>query len=643
MFNFKKEYRVSLDEEELVTPEETLMDSGSRYADMERPMTDFVFRFTFGSFFVALAFIWATSFKIGILDSANLSELAIRNKSVNFAMPPPRGIIFDKFNKPLVKNVPSFDLLVVSRDLKSGSVDSDIEKVAKALGVPFDSFRDEIMENAKNNAMFFVASNLGKEEALAIKYYELPGFYVVSNIKREYIDGNKFSQIVGYVGKVNKEDLADDYYFPTDTIGRLGLEASYENLLRGKHRNIFFEKDASGNSTREPIIGNSLISNIDLSLQKKLYDEVFEILRESGLSRAAAVIQNPQNGAVMAMVSFPSFDSNIFNSKLSNDDFKKLFENRSKPLFNRIISGLYNPGSTIKPFIGMAALEEKIVTPQDTIRDCVSISVPNPADQGNPYVFKNWRVELGLFNLKKAIANSCNVYFFTVAGGHDKVKGLGAEKIVNYLKSAFTDSSLGIDMPGEDHGFVPTPDWKLQERGENWYLGDTYNISIGQGDLLVTPLWLNGYISAIANGGTFYKPRVADKILDDNKNILDRFFSEELGRLPFKQEVIDEVRNDMKETVVSGTAQLLKDLPVEVGAKTGTAEVAKGKSINSLFTAFAPFNNPELSITVLVEGSASNQGFAIRIAHNVLKWYFERQNGVAEQGISTTASASTSN
>ena len=183
---------------------------------------------------------------------------------------------------------------------------------------------------------------------------------------------------------------------------------------------------------------------------------------------------------------------------------------------------------------------------------------------------------------------------------------------------------MGIDLPGEEAGFVPTPDWKLSNRGENWYLGDTYNVSIGQGDLLITPLWLNSYTSAIANGGTFYQPRIVDKIIDENKNVLETMNIQILGRLPFRSEFIDEIKNDMREAVVSGTAQLLNGLPVKAAAKTGTAEVVKGRSINSLFVSFAPLENPEIAITVLIEGSASNQGLAVRVANNVLKWYFER-------------------
>jgi penicillin-binding protein 2 len=255
------------------------------------------------------------------------------------------------------------------------------------------------------------------------------------------------------------------------------------------------------------------------------------------------------------------------------------------------------------------------------VNDCVSLTVPNPYDPQNPYTFKNWRDEYGPFDLRKAIANSCNIYFFTAGGGHENVRGLGAERIVNYLKSGLADSQLGIDLPGEENGFIPNPEWKLREKGEPWYLGDTYNISIGQGDLLITPLWLNSYVSAIANGGKIYKPRVAQSLISDEK-IIEEFSPEVAGNLPFSKEVIAEMKRAMKETVISGTAQIFKDLPVEAGAKTGTAEVIKGKTVNSLFTIFAPYDNPQISMTILIEGATTQQGLAIRAAHSVLKWYF---------------------
>ncbi len=617
---------MAVENDDPITPEETLLDSNSQYSDIEKPIPGSIFTFFLVIFTALLGLVLIFVFKLAIINHSIFTKLALQNRSVNFSLPPPRGAISDRNSQILTKNMPVFNLLAVTRELREDSADAKVTLagIAEILKKDPNSFSNFIEEQTKLYSTFFAYLNLGKDQALAIEYLNPRGFYVVPVVRREYINGPKFSQVIGYTGKVSKDDLEDDYYFPTDTIGRLGIESQYEEFLRGKHGNIFFSRDESGYFTESPLPGNEVKLNLDYNLQVKLYDEIYAVLRDFGLSRAAGIIQNPNNGEILALVSFPSFDNNIFSSGVSEDDYKKLFASKLKPLFNRAVSGQYNPGSTIKPLIGMMALEEKIINPQDTINDCVSLTVPNPYNSEDSYVFNNWRVEYGPFNLKRAIANSCNIYFFTVGGGHNKIKGLGAEKIIKYLKSSLADSVLEIDLPGEESGFVPTPEWKERERGEAWYLGDTYNISIGQGDLLVTPLWLNSYISAIANGGVIYKPSMVRQVINSDKNTILSFDSKIKGSLPFSRETINQIRDAMRETVVSGTAQILKELPVETAAKTGTAEVIKGKTINSLFTVFAPYDRPELAMTILIEGITSQQGLAIKAAHNVLKWYFGR-------------------
>lgn len=627
MFKRKKQYSIDISQEDWVTPEEILFDASSSHSDLEQPIANFYFRFVFWGILLLSAVIIIFTFNISFFKHAYFQKIAGQNKSVSFLISSPRGVIFDRFGKPLAINIPSFDLLVISKELRampSSEMEESINKIADVLKIPAVDFQKSMNENIKTNSMFFAETGLDKEQLLAIKNADSKGFYVIPNMKRNYIDGHQFSHVIGYVGKVNENDLKDSYYYPTDLVGRMGIEAEYENILRGEHGQLFFNNDKNNNPDKASVPGNNLVLNIDYDLQKKLYNELFSILASNNLSRAAAIIQNPQNGAVLAMASFPTFNNNSFVSGLSEKEFQGLLTSKNKPLFNRAIRGLYNPGSTIKPLMGLMTLEEKIFSPKDTIKDCISITIPNPFNPSLSYTFKNWREEYGLFNLRKAIANSCNIYFFTAGGGFGKVSGLGIERIAKYLSKSLADRKLGIDLPGEEAGFVPTPDWKLATKGENWYQGDTYNTSIGQGDLLVSPIWLNSYISAIANGGGIYKPLVAQRILDQNKNVVKIFNSEKISDLPFKPETIKEIKSDMEETVLSGTAQVLKDLPVRAGAKTGTAEVVKHQSINSLFAAFAPWENPEISITVLIEGSASNQGLAIQASYNVLKWYFGR-------------------
>ncbi|MBX4211515.1 MAG: hypothetical protein KW806_01820, partial [Candidatus Yanofskybacteria bacterium] len=529
-----KDYWVSVTNDEWVTPEETLLDSGSGYSDLEKPIVDGIFRFGL-IFALGIGLIIAGySGYMSVVKNKQYAALAYRNRTVNLALTPPRGLIYDYAGTPLVQNAPSFDLLLVNRELTRQLVtrEEQARSVAAALGISPDEFWEKVQAGSKNSAVFFGAVDLTKEQVLALHELNPEGYHVITSTKRVYPKGQQFSSIVGYTGKVNAKDLEEDnYYLSADTIGRAGIEATYEETLRGQHGTMYFtanEEEIARDT--DPVAGNSLVLNINAQAQEELWREMNSVLRSAGLTSGAAVVQDPRSGAVLALVSFPTYDNNIFTKEISKEDAVQLFQSSTRPLFNRAISGRYNPGSTIKPYIGLASLEEKIMGPEDTIHDCISISIPNPSDPEHPYIYKNWRVDLGLFNLRRAIANSCNVYFFSVGGGFGDIRGLGVNKIVQYLQKGWANLKLGIDLPGEEAGFVPTPEWKEKNRHEPWYQGDTFNISIGQGDLLVTPLWINTYVSAIANGGTLNKPQVANRVIDQNKKTLEIKNPTELGK-----------------------------------------------------------------------------------------------------------------
>lgn len=614
-------------EDDVVTPEETLLDDNSAFSNIERPIRPTVFKIIFWGVAGVLGAIFLVSANLSVVHYSYYSSLAFQNRSASFSIPPARGIIFDQNGRPLVKNVPQFDVVGVSKELKIALNDGmlKLDQLSVALGMSVEVLVTKLNDEIQRVNIFSIADNLQKDQILAIQGLKVSGVYIIPDIQRVYIKGPEFSTVLGYIGKVNKDDLTDDsYYTATDVVGRLGIEAQYESTLRGEHGQIFF-----GDTTRtinvEAKNGGNVVLNVDADLQEHVYNELRSVLVSVGLSRGAAIVQNPQTGAVLAMVSFPGFDNNVFSNGLSPAEYASIFENKARPLFNRVVSGIYNPGSTIKPLMGLMGLEERVITPKTTIQDCVSISIPNPFNPDETYIFNNWRSDYGSFNLRRSIANSCNVFFATVGGGFGNIVGLGINRMVQYFKTSFVDKILGVDLPGEGHGFVPTPDWKKQTRGESWYQGDTYNISVGQGDLSVTPLWLNTYLSAVANGGIMYQPRVASRIVDNDKNTVQTFESKSLGKLPFNDKNLAIVKDDMRETILSGTATLLKDLPVTAGAKTGTTQVINNQQINSLFTVFAPFDHPEIAMTILVE-NPTEEGLAIRAANNILKWYFNPEN-----------------
>ncbi|MEK7514853.1 MAG: penicillin-binding transpeptidase domain-containing protein [Patescibacteria group bacterium] len=619
-------YAVSLDGDDWVAPEETLVDVGSSHVDVERPVDTRIFSLARGTVWVIAIALMCASGALAVQQHATLSAAAEANRTVQISVSPPRGAIVDRMGTPLVKNTPSFQIAIVSRELPTDATEREalFHTVATILGEDPSVFVPQLGERARAQSVFFAATGVPKEATVQFAQLLGNGVHVVTTTDRAYLDGEQFSTVLGYTGRVSVADRERDAtYAQSDRVGRAGVEAFYEEELRGSHGSITFsrgEESVQKNATP----GHTVVLEVDADVQKALYNSLFSVLQGAAVSGAAAIAQDPQTGAVLGMVSFPSYDNNLFADGISQLEYQRLFTSSRKPLFNRVIGGTYNPGSTIKPFIGMAAVEENIIRPSDNIWECVNITIPNPSNPSRPYVFENWRPEHGPFNLARAIATSCNIYFFTVGGGRDAFQGLGIDRISSYLQKAFADKVLGIDLPGEVAGFVPTATWKQEKRGEPWYQGDTYNVSIGQGDLSVSPLWLNTYISAIANGGTLYQPRVAQRIQYGAGTPDTVFQPTALAKLPFSGTTIAAMQKAMRETVLTGTAKLLGDLPVSSAAKTGTAEVTKHGKINSLFTAFAPAENPKVAITVLVESSIYREGYASRTAHTFLKWFFTR-------------------
>ncbi len=574
--------------------------------------------------------------QLTIFQGKTLAETADQNLSRLSPIRANRGIIYDQNFEKLVTNSPSFDLVLEKRDLPENSASEEIFTIAKILDQDPNGIQEKISQATENTLI--IAENLSHEAIISLETHlnnnALPGFKIEENTIRSYFEGSVFSSILGYTGRINASEyksLKENDYFISDYIGKQGLEKSYEEILRGKPGIYEIKKDANGNKIQEGIrseseAGQSLVLWLDASLQEKLKTELSRITGEIGTRRAAAIAMDPKTGGILAMVSLPSFDNNDFSQGISQKDLEKLLSDPAKPLFNRAVSGQYASGSTIKPLIAAAALQEKIISPDKQIYSRGFISVPNQYDPDIIYTYRD-TAPPGWVDMRKAIAISCNVYFYTIGGSYEGQKGLGSTKIKNYLNLFNWGQLTGIDLPQESRGLIPDHQWKEKNIGETWYTGDTYNLSIGQGYLQVSPLQVATAFSAIANNGKVMKPQMVAKIIEgdlDNQKIIKELSPEVIRDLPIDQENLAVVRQGMRDAVIYGSSITLADLPIKVAAKTGTAQTSKTNYYDNWVTVFAPYDDPQIVLTVLIEDVPGVRAAALPVAHETLKWYFSK-------------------
>ena len=603
-------------------------------ARLERPIHRGYARWFRALFLTVFALLGARVFFLNVIKNGYYQDVATRNSVRNMLISAPRGLIFDRYGKQLVRNVPSMELVAIPSDLPTSETDRQT-LVDRLRGfIRFDS--DEWETPLKTARGMFATpivlkSPLTQEESLIFssRAADFPGLSLESSAIREYQDGLIFSHILGYEGKIRKEEL-DEYpeYLPIDSVGKQGIEKSYESALRGKRGADRVEVDSRGAIKKElgisdPEPGSDIILNIDADLQKKLFDVLSATLEKAGLRKGAAVALDPRDGSVLALVSLPSFDNNLFADGIDSSSYKALIDDDSLPLFDRAIAGEYPPGSTIKPFLAGAALSEGVVTPTTQIESRGGITVAG-------FSFGDWKAH-GFTDIRHAIAVSSDVYFYSVGGGYGNIRGLGMEKMDAYESRFGFGSETGIDLPGEKAGFLPTPEWKKEKIGEQWYIGDTYHASIGQGFVLATPIQLAAATAAIANGGTLWKPRVVGQIRS-RQGEMRSVAAEALRQNVIDPSILKTVREGMRMTVTDsvGTAQSLANLPVAVAGKTGTAQFGTEKRTHGWFESFAPYEHPTIVLVVLIEGQENEGYFAVPVTKEVLAWYFSEGKGKTE-------------
>ena len=372
-----------------------------------------------------------------------------------------------------------------------------------------------------------------------------------------------------------------------------------------------------------PIDGYNIVLTLDQKLQKVAERALSETMKKMGKKRGAVIISDPRTGGIRALVSLPAYKNNDFARGISSQAYSELLSDPSRPLFNRALYGEYPSGSTIKPLVAAAALQEGVVTPSTTVRSTGGLRI-------GEWYFPDWKSGgHGTTNLAKALAQSVNTYFYMVGGGYGEFKGLGVEKLVSYFQKFGLGTLTGIDLFGERDGFVPTQKWKEEVKNEPWYVGDTYHIAIGQGDIVVTPLQVNAFTQYFANGGVNYRPHFFESFLDESGERGDVRKPEVMKEKIVDTRHVEAVREGLREAVVSGSARRLSTLPVASAGKTGTAQWHSWKSPHAWFTGWAPYENPELVITVLVEEGEEGSRAATPVAYDILKWYFsERKKSI---------------
>jgi penicillin-binding protein 2 len=562
---------------------------------------------------------------LNVAQGSFYRERADSNLGKYQLIPAPRGLITDRNGMVLAENKPVFSAYLDVNEFlhKPEQGEETLRTIEDALHIP----RSDVMavihaRNLERSAEPMLLSiELTQEQLVTLKEKSLPTLLVRDGFRRQYPEGKAFASILGYIGLPNPKDLAANPDLTgQDSIGKTGLERYYEKDLQGKPGMRVTIRDAKGKelSAQEKAparIGETLSLTIDGEFQKYFHTRMSQGLAALGKVSGVGLAVDPRNGEVLALINFPTFDNNVFATAGFGAERLALLKDPHRPLFDRAIGGLYSPGSTIKPLVGVAALAEKVIDPRKTIFSPGYLDIPNPYNPDKPTRYLDWRYQ-GDVDLSSALAQSSDVYFYEVGGGFPGQKGLGITKLRDWWQKFGLDKKTGIDLPGEAAGFLPSPEWKQKAHGHPWVLGDSYNVSIGQGDLQITPIELLNYIAAVANNGKLYRPHL-------NRNAAQSVIAD-LSNLDYE---FSEVRKGMEEVVSSplGTGHLLADLPVKVAGKSGTAQIHNNAAENSFFTAYAPAGDPQIAILVLVEDAKIGAVNSTPIAKDVLGWYYEHR------------------
>lgn len=576
----------------------------------------------FVMFFLLLSRLWY----LQVVDTENLLDQSENNRLRFVPVAAPRGAILDRNGKVLVSNTPSFSVAVIPKDVKNR--DQLVGDLARYLKLDANEIQEK-WNKGQGRAKYYplvVASGITRDqmEFLEENRLALSGVNIEMKPVRAYPNGQLASHLLGYLGEVSEDELGTDRYKDYnagDYTGKSGIERSWENFLHGTDGGRQIEVDARGRFLRTveetaSNVGNSVVLTIDLDMQKAA-EEAF------GDQAGAAVAMDVNTGEVLAFASNPGFDPALFTGRLPADKWKEYLEDKRHPLENKALKGMYPPGSTFKIITAIAGLEEGLIDEHS------SVECPGYYKFGNS-TFKCWdKKGHGHVELRKALRESCDVYFYKLA------ERLGVDRIAAYAKRFGLGSTMGVGLENEKPGVIPTEQWKKKRFGTKWFQGETLSVGIGQGYVLATPIQLASMIATVASDGVMYQPHLVRRVIDLDGKPVKEYQPQVVGKVGLKPSTLRLVKEGLFAVVNEphGTGAMARVAEIKVAGKTGSSQVVKMRDSkgqvpyqfrdHALFVAFAPYEKPEVAVAVIVEHGEHGGSAAAPIAGRLLKAYFE--------------------
>ncbi len=578
-------------------------------------------------------------FYLQVAQGGYYAGLAQENRRTLLPLRSARGLVYDRAGRQLAINIPSYVVRIRPADLPFAERGAVVSRLSTLLQIPESQILESIDRYANQSfELVRLASDVPSDVARIIveESNSLPGVQVIVEERREYEYGPLVAHVLGYTGAVTAEELAEFGelgYLNDDQIGKTGVEATFEDILRGRYGEQEVEQDALGRVlrtvqvTQQPQPGNSIELTIDVEIQREAEEALKWATDIVNLSRGVVIVMNPQTGEILAMVSLPTYDDNLFARGISNAEYQALIEDPNKPLVNFGLSEQYPPGSTYKLVTGVGALEDGIINETTLVETAGYLEI-------GTYRYYDWnRRGFGPLDIYGGFSHSSDTFFYQLAGG------LGIDRLAHWSNEFGFGARTGIDLPAEARGIVPTDEWKQNLFNQPIYPGEVYQAGIGQGYDAVTPLQVLNAYSALANGGSLLKPQIVRRVLAPDGTVVREVAPELIRHLDVDSETLRIMRLAAREVVTSRHTANLVDLPIVVAGKTGTAEFGVRDSQGRLpyhtwFTAFIPkftdtqagdpaLTDSELAIVAFAYGSNTKGNAAVEIVKYFLQQHYD--------------------